>query len=385
MHTEQCKGLKEASQYVRSRPIKVIVLFGGTDFWSNGIHLNVIEAASSPADESWRNINAIDDLVLEIINTTSCLTVSALWGAAGAGGAMMSLAADRVWARAGCVVNPHYKTMGLFGSEYWTYSLPKRVGPDVATELTESALPVGMQKAKRIGLIDEIMPNTYSEFVERIKASAEELANHDNFGRLLNAKIKARERDEMTKPLQAYRDAELQRMSRQFYDPNSAYHELRRRFVVKTPPTEPGRVPWRSIVALISAILRSCRNSLADQLQRNVEALWLDGRNIYAITFAKGETPPVRGFWSLTLYDQDHFFFQNALGRYSLGTKNKTLRYNPDGSLTLYAGAKSPGADRESNWLPAPEGTFSLYIRAYWADKAILDGTWQPPAIEKMK
>jgi hypothetical protein len=124
---------------------------------------------------------------------------------------------------------------------------------------------------------------------------------------------------------------------------------------------------------------------LADQLQRNVEALWLDGRNIYAITFAKGETPPVRGFWSLTLYDQDHFFFQNALGRYSLGTKNKTLRYNPDGSLTLYAGAKSPGADRESNWLPAPEGTFSLYIRAYWADKAILDGTWQPPAIEKMK
>jgi hypothetical protein len=114
---------------------------------------------------------------------------------------------------------------------------------------------------------------------------------------------------------------------------------------------------------------------LADQLQRNVEALWLDGRNIYAITFAKGETPPVRGFWSLTLYDQDHFFFQNALGRYSLGTKNKTLRYNPDGSLTLYAGAKSPGADRESNWLPAPEGTFSLYIRAYWADKAILDGT----------
>jgi putative two-component system protein, hydrogenase maturation factor HypX/HoxX len=241
MHTEQCKRLKEAYQYVRSRPIKVIVLFGGTDFWSNGIHLNVIEVASSPADESWRNINAIDDLVLEIMSTTSCLTVSALWGAAGAGGAMMSLAADRVWARPGCVVNPHYKTMGLFGSEYWTYSLPKRVGPDVATELTESALPVGMQKAKRIGLIDEIMPNTYSEFVERIKASAEELANHDNFGRLLNAKIKARERDEMTKPLQAYRDAELQRMSRQFYEPNSAYHELRRRFVVKTPPTETGR------------------------------------------------------------------------------------------------------------------------------------------------
>ena len=170
MHTKQCKRLREAYLYIRSRPIKVIVLLGGTEFWSNGIHLNVIEAARSPADESWRNINAIDDLVLEIINTTSRLTVSALWGSAGAGGAMMSLAADRVWARAGCVVNPHYKTMGLYGSEYWTYLLPKRVGPDIAIELTESALPVGMQKARRIGLIDEIMPNTYWEFVERLQS-----------------------------------------------------------------------------------------------------------------------------------------------------------------------------------------------------------------------
>ena len=95
MNTKQCKRLKEAYLYIRLRPIKVLVLLGGTEFWSNGIHLNVIEAASSPADESWRNINAIDDLVLEIINTTSRLTVSALWGSAGAGGAMMSLAADR--------------------------------------------------------------------------------------------------------------------------------------------------------------------------------------------------------------------------------------------------------------------------------------------------
>jgi putative two-component system protein, hydrogenase maturation factor HypX/HoxX len=241
MHTEQCKRLKEAYVYVRSRPVKVIVLLGGTDFWSNGIHLNVIEAANSPADESWRNINAIDDLVLEIINTTSCLTVSALWGSAGAGGAIMSLAADRVWARAGCVVNPHYKTMGLYGSEYWTYLLPKRVGSDMTIELTESALPVGMQKAKRMGLIDEIMPNTYSEFVERIKASAGELAHHRDYDRLLCAKVKARERDEMTRPLQAYRNAELQKMFRQFYDAESVYHSLRRRFVEKAPSSETGR------------------------------------------------------------------------------------------------------------------------------------------------
>jgi hypothetical protein len=107
----------------------------------------------------------------------------------------------------------------------------------------------------------------------------------------------------------------------------------------------------------------------------------LDGQNSYAITFAKGQVPPVGGFWSLTLYNAEHFFHPNPLNRYSLGTKNKTLKYNADGSLTLYAGAKSPGADKESNWLPAPNGTFSLYMRAYWADRPILDGQWKPPAV----
>ena len=72
--------------------------------------------------------------------------------------------------------------------------------------------------------------------------------------------------------------------------------------------------------------------------------------------------PPVKGFWSLTLYNADHFFNHNPLKRYSLGTKNKTLKFNADGSLTLYAGAKSPGKDKESNWLPAPERDFlALY------------------------
>ena len=61
------------------------------------------------------------------------------------------------------------------------------------------------------------------------------------------------------------------------------------------------------------------------------------------------------------------------------------VKYNADGSLTLYASAKSPGADKESNWLPAPDGTFSLYMRTYWSDKAILDGKWMPPEVEKVK
>jgi hypothetical protein len=85
------------------------------------------------------------------------------------------------------------------------------------------------------------------------------------------------------------------------------------------------------------------------------------------------------------LYNDVHFFDPNPLNRYSLGTKNKTLKYNSDGSLTLYAGAKSPGRDKESNWLPAPAGKFSLYIRAYWADHEIVDGEWKPPVVVQMQ
>ncbi|WP_250462238.1 DUF1254 domain-containing protein [Microbulbifer litoralis] len=108
----------------------------------------------------------------------------------------------------------------------------------------------------------------------------------------------------------------------------------------------------------------------------------LDGGNAYTVTFAQGELPPVDGFWSLTLYNEQHFFHPNELNRYSLGTKNKTLIKNDDGSLTLYVQAESPGGKREANWLPAPQGNFSLYIRAYWPKEAITSGNWTPPEIE---
>ena len=115
-----------------ARPVRVIVLGGPRDVFSNGIHLNVIEAADDPAAESWRNINAIDDLVEAILTTTGQLTVAALAGNAAAGGLMLALAADEVWCRSGAVLNPHYRLMGLHGSEYWTYTLPRRVGEEQA-------------------------------------------------------------------------------------------------------------------------------------------------------------------------------------------------------------------------------------------------------------
>src|SRR2546427_361191 len=111
MSTDQCQRLREAFLLVRQRPTKVIVLMGGADFWSNGIHLNAIEAADDPAHESWRNIQAMNDLVRELITTDSHLVISALQGNAGAGGVILALAADFVYARKGLVLNPHYKRM----------------------------------------------------------------------------------------------------------------------------------------------------------------------------------------------------------------------------------------------------------------------------------
>lgn len=111
----------------------------------------------------------------------------------------------------------------------------------------------------------------------------------------------------------------------------------------------------------------------------------LSSSKTYAVTFPKGEHPPVNGFWSLSIYDKDHFFAENKLSRFSLGTKNADLKLNDDGSLTFYIGAASPQGKPESNWLPAPHGDFSLYLRAYWGKDAILDGSWQPPKIEVMR
>ena len=111
----------------------------------------------------------------------------------------------------------------------------------------------------------------------------------------------------------------------------------------------------------------------------------LNGNNLYSITFPAGQEPQVDGFWSLTLYNEHHFFNPNPLNRYSLGTKNTALKRNQDGSLTLYAGAASPGADKENNWIPAPKGNFSLYLRNYWPKQSIIDGSWQPPAVKRVK
>jgi len=109
----------------------------------------------------------------------------------------------------------------------------------------------------------------------------------------------------------------------------------------------------------------------------------LNGGKRYTVTFDKGG-PPVKGFWSLTLYDEQHFFAPNEINRFSVGTKNKDLKPNADGSLTIYVQADAPSDPlQRANWLPSPKGAdFSLYVRTYWPEQAILDGKWSPPAVK---
>lgn len=111
-----------------------------------------------------------------------------------------------------------------------------------------------------------------------------------------------------------------------------------------------------------------------------------EGKNKYVMRFAKGQLPPVKGFWSLTMYDADFFFVANPLNRYSISARQK-LKENADGSTDLYIQNESPGADRESNWLPAPKGKFQLMLRLYWPTEtppSIIDGTWSPPPAKKV-
>lgn len=236
MSTEQCRRLQAAYREARRRPTRVIVLMGGPDFWSNGMHLHGIEAAASPADASWDNINAIDDLALDIIETRSQLTIAALQGNAAAGGVFLALAADEVLARSGVVLNPHYRNMGnLYGSEYWTYLLPRRVGATAAATLMASRLPLGAPEAQALGLIDAHAGGDPAAFRAWVEARAAALAAAPDHAQRLAAKRERRRRDERLRPLADYRAAELEQMRLNFYGFDPSYHVARHRFVHRTP------------------------------------------------------------------------------------------------------------------------------------------------------
>ena len=195
----------------------------------NGLNLNTIEASDRPAEASWENINAMDDVVREILLTTDKVTIAAMRGNAGAGGVFLALAADRVVARDGIVLNPHYKNMGnLYGSEYWTYLLPQR--SDNGAEIMQRRLPIGVLEAREAGLIDAVFD--VDGFEERLCEYTTGLAAEAST--LIDAKQSRRERDESQKPLDSYRDEELEHMRLNFFGFDPSYHVARYYFVNKT-------------------------------------------------------------------------------------------------------------------------------------------------------
>jgi putative two-component system hydrogenase maturation factor HypX/HoxX len=200
------------------------------------MHLHCIEASDSPADASWANINGIDDLARDILETSSHLTVAALAGNAAAGGVFLALGADEVLARSGIVLNPHYRNMGnLYGSEYWTYLLPRRVGAQRAQALMQRRLPLGAPEAQSLGLIDAHAGPDAASFQALVEAHAADLASGGRFDRRLREKRERRAQDERERALADYRAEELARMRMNFYGFDPSYHIARHRFVYRAP------------------------------------------------------------------------------------------------------------------------------------------------------
>ena len=236
MSIEQCVRLKYAYELAKEKDIQVLVLMGGNEFFSNGIHLNIMEDSLKSDEDGWSNIHAMNDVVRDIIQTSDILTVASIGSNAGAGGAILALAADYVVIRNGVILNPHYKTLGLHGSEYWTYLLPKRVGVQKAHEIMDNCLPIGAKRAKNIGLVDVVFSEDEKKYQNELIAFCDNLSDCDEYYDLLDEKNKRRQEDESIKPIQKYRDEELEHMYKSFYDSNSEFNKLRCEFVYKVIP-----------------------------------------------------------------------------------------------------------------------------------------------------
>ncbi|CAD0082597.1 unnamed protein product [Aureobasidium vineae] len=236
MSTNQCRQMCAAlrsilDMHTCSTPLSAVVLLGGA-YFSNGIHLNVIENDTDPAFESWANINAMDDVVLLILKdfaTRGISTVAALRGNAAAGGVALAAAADLVLAGEHVVMNPAYRTLGLFGSEYHTITYNGRVGRDSGRHLLRDMLPVSAQQARDIGLVDVVLPG-YGESLDA--------AIHTHVSELVSSNQRPghwkRKLDLSPDALALARMNELGEMAKDFWSARSLrYHSRRRDFVRK--------------------------------------------------------------------------------------------------------------------------------------------------------
>lgn len=141
----------------------------------------------------------------------------------------------------------------------------------------------------------------------------------------------------------------------------------------------------RALVTAIGLGANRIQDAVYPTSMKQADGTAYDGAHKYVLHFPKGQLPPAKGFWSLTMYDAHYFFVANPINRYSISAR-QDLKANPDGSVDLYIQHESPGADKEANWLPAPKDKFVLMMRLYWPSEtapSIIDGTWTPPAVTK--
>jgi putative two-component system hydrogenase maturation factor HypX/HoxX len=232
--TGQCRRLAASVRHALAQDTRVLVLRGGTEAFSNGIHLTAIEAARDPAAEAWANIRAINSVCRAILAGTRQVIVAGFTGNAGAGGVMLPLGADVVAARAGVVLNPYYD-IGLYGSELHTYALPGRVGAVTAADLLSRRLPIDADEALRLGLADVVGPRTPAAFAEWLHSVAEEYLEPVRWRAAIASK-RARVR-RSARPLSYYEAGELSEMAIDMFDDRHGFAGKRTDFVYKRRPT----------------------------------------------------------------------------------------------------------------------------------------------------
>lgn len=242
MSTTQCRSLLQAlDDIVRTPtdvPLSTVALMGGQGYFSNGIHLSVIEAAADPAMESWDNICAINDVVefiLRVLPARGITSIATVRGNCAAGGVAMAAACDVVVAGEGVVLNPAYRSIGLHGSEFHTISYPGRCGEAGAKRALHDMMPQSARCAFKSGMVDCILPGhgialewAVRRFVERF--SLTENTTIRNWKKHVDLSSAA---------LSRARTAELGEMARDFWSPRSeVYHARRQAFVRKVKPSE---------------------------------------------------------------------------------------------------------------------------------------------------
>lgn len=213
--------------------IDVLVFKGSKRNWSNGIHLNVIEHSGCPEEEAWQNIVAINKIVKAIYRMSDKVTISAIQANAGAGGVYLAFATDYCFAKDEVVLNPHYKNMGLYGSELHSATAALKLGNSILNHLKDSARPLLVQEAASLKLIDSLITEG-EDFLDRVLQFGEELAEDKK--RLKGELIKRNEKRKMLfkfKSIDEYEKEELNEMKADIFENRNNFAEKRKAFVKK--------------------------------------------------------------------------------------------------------------------------------------------------------